>query len=591
MVRTYLRKDPTKRFDIKDSIASIKQYITKNKRRTAMYGGIGFVVLVVLLQLVIYSGRLPMFTQIANSNVGNITTKQANERVGEIYKNTKIKLLAQDSDEDLAEIAPSEMGVDLQTSEYVNSLMMPLWLRFIPSSPLWAHTIIKPQSSYVVDETKLTQYIDKTFTKECKIVPQNATLLVENDTIVVKSSRIGGECKYDQLIASLKETKPSLGEQNNISLPVTPIQPKIEDSKAEELKNTLNKNIGDGITVKAGDKSFNASASDVRAWLRFTAPDEGIVVSVDPAASEAFFKDTVAPSVTKPAGVSKITTKDFVEVSRVNGAAGTGLNYDSTRQTVVEYLLGKKNEVVAVVQKIEPKLEYIRSYSNTDEGLSALIKQFTEDKKGSFGVAMIELDGKRRTAAFNGDKQFTSASTYKMLVAFSVLKRVESGQMSWSESIAGGRNLEKCFDDMIVLSDNPCPLALVSKIGPSSLQKDVKELGLNNTNFLNKDSFKMTASDLAKFAAMLEARQLPISRASQDKLINAMKRNIYRQGIPAGSSGTVADKVGFIDVYLHDVGIVYGTNGGTYVLAILTEGSSWADIAELTKKIETLRNQ
>jgi beta-lactamase class A len=65
---------------------------------------------------------------------------------------------------------------------------------------------------------------------------------------------------------------------------------------------------------------------------------------------------------------------------------------------------------------------------------------------------------------------------------------------------------------------------------------------------------------------------------------------VYRQGIPAGASGAVADKVGFIDALLHDSAIVYSPSG-TYVLAIMTDGSSWANIAQLTREIEALRNQ
>jgi hypothetical protein len=31
-----------------------------------------------------------------------------------------------------------------------------------------------------------------------------------------------------------------------------------------------------------------------------------------------------------------------------------------------------------------------------------------------------------------------------------------------------------------------------------------------------------------------------------------MKRNVYRQGIPKGANGQTADKVGFLDAFLHD---------------------------------------
>ena len=67
-----------------------------------------------------------------------------------------------------------------------------------------------------------------------------------------------------------------------------------------------------------------------------------------------------------------------------------------------------------------------------------------------------------------------------------------------------------------------------------------------------------------------------------------MKANVYRQGIPAGANGQVADKVGFMDNLLHDAAIVYSPNG-TYVLAVMTEGSSWATIADLARQIDSLR--
>jgi len=73
-------------------------------------------------------------------------------------------------------------------------------------------------------------------------------------------------------------------------------------------------------------------------------------------------------------------------------------------------------------------------------------------------------------------------------------------------------------------------------------------------------------------------------------LIDAMKRNVYRQGIPKGVSSVVADKVGFMDALLHDAAIVYGPTG-PYTLVIMTNGSSWANIAELTRQIEALRIQ
>jgi beta-lactamase class A len=97
-----------------------------------------------------------------------------------------------------------------------------------------------------------------------------------------------------------------------------------------------------------------------------------------------------------------------------------------------------------------------------------------------------------------------------------------------------------------------------------------------------------TANDLATYLTKLQNSQLSIKPASRDRLLSAMKRNIYRQGVPSGASGQTADKVGFLWGLLHDAAIVYSPKG-TYVLAVMTDGSTWGNIAELTRKIEALR--
>ena len=98
-----------------------------------------------------------------------------------------------------------------------------------------------------------------------------------------------------------------------------------------------------------------------------------------------------------------------------------------------------------------------------------------------------------------------------------------------------------------------------------------------------------TANDLTLMLGMIATGQ-NFSSANQQRLIAAMKANVYRKGVPAGANGTVADKVGFLNGLLHDAAIVYGSNG-TYVLAVMTDGSSWATIADLTKQIDALRAQ
>ena len=101
-----------------------------------------------------------------------------------------------------------------------------------------------------------------------------------------------------------------------------------------------------------------------------------------------------------------------------------------------------------------------------------------------------------------------------------------------------------------------------------------------------------------KYLGLLGSGQL-LSSTSNNTLLAAMKRNVYRQGVPAGTSGTVADKVGFLypghvqgvsgEVnLLHDASIVY-SKSGKYALVVMTGNSSWGTIAELTRQIESWR--
>ncbi len=89
--------------------------------------------------------------------------------------------------------------------------------------------------------------------------------------------------------------------------------------------------------------------------------------------------------------------------------------------------------------------------------------------------------------------------------------------------------------------------------------------------------------------SLLYTGQILAQQTSRDRWIETMKGNVYVSGIPTGIPGaTVADKVGFMDGLLHDAAIIYSKKGD-YVLIIMTNGSSWGNIAALAKEIEAAR--
>ena len=353
------------------------------------------------------------------------------------------------------------------------------------------------------------------------------------------------------------------------------------------MKQSIEANVKNGIPIRINDSTETIPAQEVYSCLDFSANKSELVYDINAKQSDDYFKKSIIQKVAVPAGVTKVATRDFTELSRQTGATGQTLDGNKTRQSIHQVISGKNQTAEVGTKPVKPKVEYTRSYTKTSIGISALVSQYGEDNPGTFGVSFQELEGARRSARYNGSQQFITASTYKLFVAYGTLKKIEAKDWKWTDDVVDGRNLSTCFDDMIVKSDNPCAEASYKKIGYQNVIDDVRKLGLSDTT-LSAGEQRTTADDLRIFLVKLQDGSIDLNSSSKDRLISAMKRNEYRQGIPAGASGDVADKVGFLDGLLHDAAIVYSPKG-IYVLTIMSDGSSWANLADLTKKIESLR--
>lgn len=477
-------------------------------------------------------------------------------------------------------------------SSAVDAAMYPWWLRMIPTSLWWGHFLAGDKDSAVsLDKAKTAEYVTQELGESCNVAPKNASAEVKGDAIVRVAAEDGGVCKLEDVTKLLQDAKPTLRSSANVRVPMTPVTPAVTNEKADELIATVESRLKDGVILQQGAVKETLDAKIVRSWLKFDNSKDTLTASLDGEKAKEVLLKQVAPKVDKKPGVVTITTNDFIELSRTGGGNGQALNVSATVDNITKYLTGDAKSAEIATTSVPAEKKYIRTYSSTDQGLSALMKNFAETHSGVYGVSLIELSGKGRRAEYNQGKVFFPASTYKVFVAYSTLKQVEAGKMSWSDQIAntGGRNLEKCFNDMIVISDNACPEELMRKIGVRTLNADAAAIGLRQTRFIAPGQHQTTAGDLSVFMASLQTGQLSISGANRSKFLDALNRNIYRKGIPAGASGKVADKVGFIDALLHDTAIVYSPSG-TYVLTIMTDGSSWGNIAELTRQIEKLRS-
>lgn len=150
-------------------------------------------------------------------------------------------------------------------------------------------------------------------------------------------------------------------------------------------------------------------------------------------------------------------------------------------------------------------------------------------------------------------------------------------------NVTGGKNVYQCIDAMVLVSENACAKDLARLVGWDNLTAYLIANGLQQT-ILNENQLLTTARDSSLLLSKLQ-RNVLLNKTHTAHLLDLMKQQKFREGMPSGAAGmVVANKVGFIDNYWHDTGIIYGKKG-TYVVTILTQNASAAHVANLTSKI------
>lgn len=544
---------------------------------------------IVAAQLFYPSGNTVLFAKIDGISIGAQPKADAVRALDMAYAKTVAPVYYKDDASEPKEIPTlADLGVTVENESRVAAFTYPWYWRLVPTSALWYYAIANPSDAVAKkDAEKLTAYMNETFGAECKIAAKNATIAEKNGALSIVPSSDGGTCNYEELRGELASVGATLQLEKIIVEGVT-IKPDVSDESAKKVLDSITAKVSGGAPIAVNGKVETIPKQTVLSWLTFSPEGNTLIYGVSEAGVK-WLSDTYGKSVAVAAGTSRVTTRDFVETARVDGQPGRAINAGASGESIIGYLKGAAEKAEVQTVAVAPSVVYTRSYSPTDTGITALLKHFAESHPGTYGVSFVELSGARRHANYNGDTQFVAASTYKLFVAYSSLLRVERGEWRWTDQISGGRDLTRCLDDMIVKSDNACAEVLLKKIGFSNITNEAKAIGATKTSFLGSDGIKSTAQDQAVFLSALQSGQLLTQQSSRDILINAMKRNIFRKGIPAGASGAVANKVGFLDGLLHDSGIVYSPSG-TYVLVIMSNGSSWANIADLTRQIEALRN-
>ena len=105
-------------------------------------------------------------------------------------------------------------------------------------------------------------------------------------------------------------------------------------------------------------------------WLGFTAdvPEQSLVKKANEQARLLFAVNSkrmldylhqgIAAKLIKTPGVSKVSTLDFNETSRVDGAPGRDLDIPKNPQSVADYINGKLQQAVGATVSVPPTVKY-----------------------------------------------------------------------------------------------------------------------------------------------------------------------------------------------------------------------------------------
>lgn len=466
----------------------------------------------------------------------------------------------------------------------------PVWQRLIPFSSIVRGFSGDTKSNVRYAGLSVEQWADDIEAK-CAVAASDAGVEIREGKLTVVPSKKGVKCAKQEVIQSLKSTQ--LEAEMKVSTARKTVEPKRSDAAVAAQIKKIETVIADGLDVDVNGTTVSADSSEIVTWLTFseakTESDTGgennqLKLDVDTAKLQGFIARVQRPVYVAP-GTTVVTVRDGIETGRSAGASGRGIDTnDLITQLRQQLNQTDKMTATAKIVALTPKVSYQRSYTNSTAGLQALINDIANEK-GNMAIAITELDGQRRNVSANGDKQFHPASTYKLFIAYGVIKRVESNQWKWSDQM-NGMSVDDCLTKMIVNSDNACAESFAEKMGGwSAVQGDVRATGATGTN-LNLGEPVGTVKDQVLFLQKLETNQL-MKQEHRDKLLALMKRQVYRAGIPSGVRSEVADKVGFLSGNLHDSGLVY-TPHGVYALSIYSTGGTWGNIADAARRIEAL---
>ncbi len=217
--------------------------------------------------------------------------------------------------------------------------------------------------------------------------------------------------------------------------------------------------------------------------------------------------------------------------------------------------------------------------------IQSVVHAWAKKYQQKASVTILDTASGETLATYQSDKQYTTASIYKLYVAYVASQDIDSGLHDGNQLFLDTYSRFDCITRMIQFSDSPCAERMMNEMGKPYLQTKLNVLGLGGTSMARLTTTTDDAALITKKVSNGEG----LSADSAARLQEAMNNQQYRTGLPAGFKNMqVGNKVGFYETGYHDTANVIPKSGHTFTVTVFTENMSSRNIAELAKLLQPI---
>jgi beta-lactamase class A len=225
---------------------------------------------------------------------------------------------------------------------------------------------------------------------------------------------------------------------------------------------------------------------------------------------------------------------------------------------------------------------------------------------GTAGVLIAFPGVAQPIYARGADTPFIAASLYKLAVLLRVESLVESGALTYDDTITitdadvtvDGSNeypgtvltIDQALEEMITYSDNGSALALLRVYGAHATNVALAAAGITGFRIAENagQDHMVTARALGTFFDLLATRRL-VSPAASDRMLARLARQTINDRLPRDlpTDVVVAHKTGDLVGLIHDAGVLQAADGPR-IAVVLTSGGTDPEAKDLIARIGAL---